>query len=141
MKAFDPDDPLIKELLSDPRVIKLQQELNDFINNEYASFDTIDFVGEACNGLVRVHYCYGKKGFHKVEVQDSVYADQTFTCDSLPLAMNDALIKYNAGLKESEVRVLAKETELYTELTKIALEMSGKPAITAPTPNKKTYLN
>jgi DNA-binding protein YbaB len=139
MDKFNLDDPAIQELLSDPRVIKLQQEYHDFINEEYVAFDTIDFVGESCGGLVKAHYCYGKKGFHKVEVQDSLYLDKNLTCDYLPAAINDALLKYNAGLKQSEVRVLTKESELYTELTNIALEKSKKPPIA--TPNKKTYLN
>jgi DNA-binding protein YbaB len=140
MNKLNPDDPLVQELLNDPRVVELRQQLTDFIIAEYARFDETEFVGEASGGAVKAVYCFGKKGFVRVEVADSTYADKTYTCDALPLAMNDSFSKYGAELKAVEQRVIDFEKELYVKMATIAMERV-KDEVKAPTPAKKTYLN
>lgn len=143
MNKLDLNDPAIKDFLNDPKVKDLQVELTDYITAEYAKFDNTDFVGESAAGLVKVYYSFGKKGFFKVEVADKVYTDKAFTCDLLPAAMNDALIKYHAENKVLEQRLIAKENDLYVRLVNIAMEkrdITTEPK-TNMSPNKKTYLN
>jgi hypothetical protein len=140
MNKFDPNDPLVKEFLDDPRVAELKTQLSEFIAAEYAKFDNEEFVGETLGGSIRVAYCFGKKGFCKIEVNDSTYSDKTYTCDALPMAINSALIKYNNELKEVEKRITEFEKNLFVKMVDIAMDKTkAKEAPT--TPGKKTYLN
>jgi DNA-binding protein YbaB len=138
-------DDAVKKLMADPRFSQITEEITKYVKDEYEVFDAMDFVGSAAGGLVRVHYCYGKKGFYKVDVDPSAYLDQVFVCEALPSAINDAMAKYNVEYNLVQDRITAKQTELYQKLVEMAYSASGtskSSSLTTPAPKKtKTYLN
>jgi hypothetical protein len=135
------NDPLVDALLEDPRVVGIQKQFNDFVAAEYAKLDSTEFVGEVGDSpaTVQVVYCTNKKGLCQINVSDSVYTDKAFTLTALPLAINDAMIKYNAEWKAVEHRIRAYEQNVYQQMVNIALDKQ-KPQETVM-PTKKTYLN
>ena len=143
------NDPLTAEILKNPQIQKMQKELQDFVDSEYAVFDAKIFVGETA-GLVKAYYCFGQKGFINIEVDNTLYSDQKFVCSMIPLACNDALLKY---AKESKIvgdKIINKQNEVLSKMVSfIENQATIKPAATTPTvPNanlfnnkKKEYLN
>jgi hypothetical protein len=110
----------LAKFINNPEVQKIQDELADFIKDTYAKFDATVYVGETCANMVRVSYCYKDKGFVKVEVDDAIYKDKQLALDFIPLAINQALVKYNEDRVRVEKLLADREMELYNKLVEIA---------------------